>query len=116
MVDYWVDNHHFPAGFPPCRATVTPRAVQRRRHGAALRRAVEPRGRRETSQTAAAMPGVGAGSDAEPWENVGKMLGKCWENVGKCGKMLRKCWEHVGKMWENVGKMLENVGKMLGKC
>ena len=34
------------------------------------------------------------------WErpqNVGKMWGKCWENVGK---MLGKCWENVGKMGE----------------
>ena len=95
MVDYWVDHHHFPAGFPPCRATVTcRRALQR----PCRRRWTASCGSAACCRATWATRNVSDGC-GNAWSRCWirrRTLGKCWENVGK---MLGKCGENVGKMW-----------------
>ena len=64
------------------------------------------------------------------WENDAKMMGKCWENIGRCENIgtwwadagtipENDGWENIGKWWETdwttMGKWLEWYGNMMGK-
>ena len=42
--------------------------------------------------------------DAKRLRRLRQCLESVLDQTQNLGKMLGKCWENVGKMWENVGK------------
>ena len=41
------------------------------------------------------------------WENMWKILGKCWEHMETCGYM-GQYWKHTGNSGKQIGKILGN--------